>query len=182
MKTLLRVLAALVGLLVLLVVVLLAIGSRQPVDHVASSRIELAAAPEEVWARLADFEAWPSWNAGFTAVVREPDRDGKPYWRFEGEYGAMPMTVEVSEPPVRLVTHIPEDADLGYSGTWTYALAPREGGGTQVTVTEDGDVESLLFRALGALFMDEHATMNAFLSELADSFGEQVAPEELAGG
>lgn len=181
MKKLLRILGVLVGLVVLLVVVVLAVGSRQPVDHVASSRAVIPAPQQEVWERLADFEGWPKWNPGFTAVVREADRDGKPYWRFEGEYGAMPMLVETSEPPARLVTRIPADADIGYSGTWTYALEAREGGGTQVTVTEDGHVESLLFRGIGALFMDEHTTMNAFLVELAASYGAEVVPEELAG-
>jgi len=179
MKKILRVLAALAGLVVLFVLVVLLVGWRQPVDHVASSRAALAAAPEAVWARIVDFERWPEWNSAFTRVVREEDRGGKAYWRFEGGFGPMPMLIEVLEPPQRLVTRIPEDADIGFSGTWTYTLAPRDGGGTTVTVTEEGHVESLLFRGVGALFMDQHTTMNEFLTALAKGFGETVTPEQL---
>jgi uncharacterized protein YndB with AHSA1/START domain len=179
MKKVLVVLGVLVGLLVLLLVVVLVVGWRQPVDHVAASRAELAKPPEEVWARIADFERWPDWNTTFDEVVREADRDGKPYWRFEGGLGSMPMVIEESTAPLRLVTRIPADADLGYSGTWTYELALGAAGGTTLTVTEAGHVESLLFRGIGALFMDPHDSMNGFLVDLGQSFGADVEPQEV---
>ena len=179
MKKVLLVLGGLVALAALLVAVVLVVGFLQPVEHVASSRVALARTPDEVFARVADFATWPTWNGAMNEVAREPDADGKPRWRFEGKYGSMPMIVEASEPPLRLVTRIPADANLGFSGTWTYALAPGAEGGTTVTVTENGRVESALFRGVGALFLGPHDSLNAFLSDLGKSFGQDVEPEEV---
>jgi uncharacterized protein YndB with AHSA1/START domain len=179
MKKVLIVLGVLVGLLVLLLVVVLVVGWRQPVDHVAASRVELAKPPEEVWARIVDFERWPDWNAAIDKTVREADRGGKPCWRFEGGFGPMPMIIEESTAPLRLVARIPADADLGFSGTWTYELAPAAAGGTTLTVTEAGHVENLLFRGVGALLMDPHDSMNALLVDLGKSFGADVEPQEV---
>lgn len=179
MKTLLKVLGVLVALVALLLGVVLALGAQQPLDHVASSRATFRLTPDEVWARLADFGSWAQWNGAFDRVTREPDRDGKPYWRFEGGFGPMPMMIEESRAPLELVTRIPEDAKLGFSGTWKYVLAPGAEGSSTLTVTETGRVESLLFRGMGALFMDHHDTMNAFLTDLGRSFGEETEPEML---
>jgi uncharacterized protein YndB with AHSA1/START domain len=171
--------SALLGLLLLAVAALYAYGASQPRDHVAASRATYAKPPEEVFARLADFGRWPEWNRSVTSMEQQPDAGGKPCWRLKGDFGAMPTVVEESSAPSRLVTRIPADAGLGFSGTWTYELAPAAGGGTTVAIREDGRVDNAFFRAFGALLMDPHATMDALLRDLGASYGETTAPEHV---
>ena len=176
---LLKILAVVfVVLVVLPILVVLGVGMAQPVDHVASSRATYAAPPSEVWSAIADFESWPAWNSAFDTVERLPDVDGHPAWRFDGGFGEMPMAVTEVVEGQRMVTRIPEDAGIGYHGTWTYVVE-ADGAGTRVTVTEDGSVPSVLFRGVGALFFDHHMAMNAFLVDLGGRFGETIEPQEL---
>ena len=163
------------GALVLVVAASLVVGALQPVEHVASSRVELAAERDAVWAALADFASWPEWNGAADAMRRGDDRGGKPVWIMTSEWGDMPSVVETSEAPAKLVTRIPDDADLGFTGSWTYALEELPGGGTRVVVTEHGAVESPLFRFF-LLFTGYHGTQIEFLRDLAARFGEDVEP------
>ena len=169
---------ALFALFCLLAAGLFAYGAAQPRDHVAVSRATYGRPPEEVFARLADVERWPEWNRAVSSVERAGDVGGKPCWNLVGEFGSMPSVIEESTAPARLVSRIPADAGLGFSGTWTYELAPAPGGGTTVTIREDGRVDSVLFRAFGALLMDPHDTMNALLRDLGAGFGETTVIEE----
>lgn len=170
--------SALLGLLLLAAGALYAYGASRPKDHTAASRATYAKPPEEVFARLADFERWPEWNRSVSSMTKDPDVGGKPCWRLKGEFGSMPTVIEESAAPARLVTRIPADAGLGFSGTWTYELAPAPGGGTTLSIREDGHVDSAFFRAFGAL-MDPHATMDALLRDLGASYGETAAPEHV---
>lgn len=157
---------------------LLAYGAAQPKDHVAVSQARFAQPPAEVFGLLADFEGWPRWNRSIKAIERAGDVGGKPSWRVTGDFGAMPIVIEEVEAPARLVTRIPADAGLGFSGTWTYEVAPADGGGTLLAIREEGHVDSALFRAFGALLMDPHDTLNALLRDLGAAFGETTVPEE----
>lgn len=163
------------GALVALVLICLAIGALRPRGHVASSRVDLAAGREAVWAVLADFAGWPAWNSAATGMERKPDREGKPVWVVTGGWGDMPYVVDVLEPPARLVTRIPEDAGIGFSGSWTYELEEREGGGSRLTITERGEVSNPLFRFM-MIFSDNRATQRKFMRDLAGHLGETVEP------
>jgi hypothetical protein len=87
--------------------------------------------------------------------------------------------IEDALPPALLVTRIPADAGLGFNGTWTYTVEPAEGGGATLSIREEAHVDSALFRAVGALLMDPHDTMNALLRDLGASYGETTVPEEV---
>ncbi len=69
------------------------------------------------------------------------------------------------------------DDSLPYGGTWTFELAPAEGGGTTLTITEDGFVEPAIFRALARFVFGYHATMEGYLAGLGRRFGETVIVE-----
>jgi hypothetical protein len=73
------------------------------------------------------------------------------------------------QPPRRLVTRI-ADADLPFGGTWTFELAPEEGG-TRVTITERGEIRNPIFRAVARYVFGYGATMEAFLDELRAHIG-----------
>ena len=61
-------------------------------------------------------------------------------------------------------------------GTWTFRLAPEDGG-TEVTVTQDGEIYNVMFRAMARLLFGYTAAMDGYLRALAAKFGEQARPE-----
>lgn len=169
-----RILVGMLGALVLLLVPVVG-GLFVPTGHVASGSAAYAQTPEQLWAAISDFESWPDWNSAVTQMVRKPDRDGHAVWVAIGESGEMPSVVEVSEPPRLLVTRIPEDAGIGFHGSWTYEI-DQTTGGARLKITERGEVGNPVFRFV-SLFLDQRATMNRFLEDLGARFGEAVDPE-----
>jgi uncharacterized protein YndB with AHSA1/START domain len=168
MRWVLIVAALVVGVAVLFLVV----GLLRPSRHVASTRATYAQPPDVVWATLSDFARWAEWNPEVKSVERLPDRNGHAMLNVVGSWGAAPTELLVVEPPVRL--HTAMDAG-SFRGGWRYELAPAPGGGTLLTVTEEGEVLNPVFRAF-MIFHDNHATMMAFHHALARRLGGSVEP------
>jgi hypothetical protein len=82
----------------------------------------------------------------------------------EIRFGDVPVRVERQEPPSLLVTRI-DGKDLPYGGTWTYTIAPAPGG-SDLTITEDGEVYNVVFRFMSRFVFGHYATMDAFLDHL----------------
>ncbi|MDA1004477.1 MAG: hypothetical protein O3B31_14220 [Chloroflexi bacterium] len=102
-------------------------------------------------------------------MIRLRDRDGHAVWREEGRN---PLAFEtlVADAPARLVRRIVSDGPFG--GQWTIALAD-DGAGTTVTVTEDGEIYSPLFRFVSRLVLGHTRTMiDGYLRMLARSRGD----------
>ncbi len=169
-----RILVAMLAVLVLLLVPVV-VGGFARKGHVAAGSAVYAQPPERLWEVVSNFETWPDWNSAVTQMARQPDRDGRPVWVALGEWGEMPSVVEVSEPPRLLVTRIPEDAGIGFHGSWTYEIAAADGGAS-LRITERGEVDNPVFRFV-SLFFDQRATLNRFLTDLGARFGENVTPE-----
>ena len=161
MKTVLVVLA----ILVLLAIVVVAIGAMLPVNHVASRSATLPASPEEVWRLITDSNGFPAWRSDVKAVERLPDRNGKPVWVEDTTSGRITLAVDRAEPPRLLVLRI-ADPDLPFGGTWTYELRPNVNGGTDVTITEDGEIYNPVFRTLARFVFGYTATMDQVLGDL----------------
>ena len=102
-------------------------------------------------------------GAGVQAAARQ----------LEGKW-AMPMALDEVDTPRQLVTRI-ADPKLPFGGTWTWDLAP-ENGGTRVIVTERGVIRSPIFRVLSRFVFGYNGTMDAYLNALAKHFGESVQP------
>jgi hypothetical protein len=173
---------ALVGALGLVTVVLggALFGWLQPREHSATSRLVLAAKPAVVWALITDHAAMPGWRSGLEKVERGPDQDGRAVWIETSSFGALPLCVEESDPPRLYRLRIAAD-DLGFGGTWTYRIERTDAGST-LSITEDGFVDSILFRALGPLMGGHHATLDAYLRDLARELGAPAAPEHVPAG
>lgn len=153
------------------------IGLLLPRNHVASSRITLGKAPPDVWAVVRDLGALQgSWKE-LKSARRLPDVEGKEVWEQNAGGFAMRLIVEESVAPSRLVTRIDAPPDAAFGGTWTYSLEPA-GGGTQLTVTEDGYVSNPLFRVMMRL-MGPHRTADGYLRALGDKLGEAVTPQHV---
>jgi len=164
-----------VGVLVLVVLAICAIGYMLPRSHVASASARFAAAPDSIWMSLTDVAAFPKWRTDVSRVDLLPDENGQRGWREFGKNDAVTYRVVESVPPRKLVTRI-ADQNLPYGGTWTYELAP-DGSGTRLTITERGEVYNPIFRFVSRFILGQTSTMESVLRSLGTKHGETVTPQ-----
>jgi len=142
--------------------------------HVTMVRIVLERPPAEVFAAISDHASQTQWRADLKSVEILPPQDGHAVFRETTRMGPVRYVVDESVAGRRLVTRILDD-DLGYRGRWIFELEP-DGAGTRLTITEEGEVTSFLFRALSPLF-SKSAAIEGYLSALAAKFGVKAAPQ-----
>ncbi|MFY9343851.1 MAG: SRPBCC family protein [Planctomycetota bacterium] len=157
------------------VVVLVAIvGALLPVAHAAARRITLRQPAAAIFAALADHATMPQWRRDLKSVTELPARNGKRCWREVSGFGPMDLMVEREVPERELVTRIVTEGSP-FGGTWTFRLSPKDGG-TEVAITENGEVYNVFFRALARFVFGHTATIDEYLKALGAKFGEQVVP------
>jgi hypothetical protein len=134
---------------VAVVAIIAACGAMLPVSHVASRRARFKQQPAAIWA----------------AIDREKTfrEDGVNY------------EVTRSEAPRLLETRI-TDKNLPYGGSWTYEIASTDGG-SELRITERGEVYNPIFRFVSRFIMGHTATIDKTLRDLGKRFGEQVQVE-----
>ncbi|HEX7295036.1 MAG TPA: SRPBCC family protein [Pyrinomonadaceae bacterium] len=174
MKTLIIIVIAIVGVVILVAAVAALIGSTLPKNHTASRSILLHRSPKEVYDVVRDFGSAPSWRSDVKSVEVKPQPDGKLQFREVGS-DTIDYAVDEDVPGQKLVTRI-LNTDLGYGGKWTYEFIP-EGGGTRVKITEDGEVSNVLFRFMSRYVFGQTGTMETYLKSLGKKFGENVNSE-----
>jgi uncharacterized protein YndB with AHSA1/START domain len=146
-------------------------GTRIAESHQATVQRTVQAPPDAVWTAITGVEDFPSWRAGVEQVERLEPRNGLPVWRERGSSGELTIQVVYLEPPQRMVARVIDPAG-DFGGTWTYDLAPGEGGGTQVTITEDGEIYNPIFRVVARFITGYEATMESYLDALAAHVGQ----------
>lgn len=159
------------GCVVLLIVVVAAVGLALPQDHVASRTVTLNRPIDDVWKAVTDVEGFPAWRPGVSNVEvlqKEPRR-----WRETGKDGTLTLQVTESTPPTRLVTEI-ADRDLPFGGRWVYELKPVASG-TELTITEQGEVYNPIFRFVGRFVLGHTATIEAYLEALQQKLAARSA-------
>lgn len=164
-----------VGGLVGLVAVIWLIGAMLPREHVGSRIARYKQSPDAIWQAITGAEAMTSWRKDVKSVKRLPDENGRPGWIETMSMGEIPLRVEQSDPPRRLVMRIASDA-LPFGGAWTYEIASADGGAT-LRITEDGFVKPAIFRFIARFVFGHTATMEQYLKDLGTKFGEQVTPQ-----
>ena len=164
-----RVVVWVVGGLAGLVLLVIGVGLLLPVGHSATVSRLVAGTPEQVWTVITDVEAFATWRTDIDRAERLEPRGGWPAWREEGPSGALTFEMAGVEPPERPVTSI-VDEGLPFGGTWTYVLEPS-GGGTLVTITEDGLIYSPLYRFVSRFFLGYDGTMVTYLDGLEARMG-----------
>lgn len=141
-----------------------------PVKHTASRAARFAAPPQTIWAIMTDFPNHPSWRPGLKTIARDPDISGHQVWRETDKHGnSIPMEMVTLDPPRRLVSRI-ADPKLPFGGTWAIDLTPS-GEGTQVRITEDGEVYNPAFRYVSRI-IGYTGTMESYLRGLGTKLGE----------
>ena len=159
------------GLVVLilggLVALMAGIGASLPVQHTATRSASFKATPQQVWDVIA---GPPTWRPDVIRYEELPARDGHRVWIEYGKADSK-MTYEVveSDPPQKLVTGI-ADPHLPFGGTWTYEITPAAGGST-LTITENGEVYSPIFRFISRYVTGYNATMDRYLQALENRLG-----------
>lgn len=169
-----RILLILAATAIALIALVLVIGFALPANHVAAVRTQYQAPPERVFAALADMESGPTWRTGVQRVEvldREPLR-----WRETADWGAMTFVREEMVTPARMVTRI-ADEDQGFGGTWTYEVtAAPGGGGSTLTLTENGTVSNPLFRFMSKFVFGHYRGLETYSRDLAKRLGESAEP------
>jgi len=146
------------------------IGWILPVKHTAARTVTLNAPPEQVFDLMADFAHAAAWRDGVTRIEMLPD-DGKgPLFREYSSTGPILMRAEVIERPHRLVVRI-ADPELPFGGTWTHTLRPGPSGGTEHTITEDGEIYNVFFRAMARFIFGYTSTIEQYQASLAKRLG-----------
>lgn len=163
------------GALVVAVIVVVAVGYMLPVAHVAVREARFAEPQDAVWSAITDVPAFPSWRADVTAVDTLPSRDGRKRWVEEAGGERITFEVVESEAPRKLVVRI-ADPSLPFGGSWTYLLAPSDGG-TTLAITENGEVYNPIFRFMARYVFGHTATMEKYLASLGKRFGQPVTTE-----
>jgi uncharacterized protein YndB with AHSA1/START domain len=113
---------------------------------VASSEIEVAAAPELVWAVLTEVEGWPSWNPAVESVSFEGRFEKGSEFRWKAGPGTIASTIRDVDAPRRTAW---TGTTFGIEAIHVHTLEPRNGG-TLVRTEESyaGLVASLFRRPL----------------------------------
>jgi hypothetical protein len=159
----LRITVLVLGAIVVFLLAVIAAGYALPIAHVASRDAQLAVPPDRVFETLSRVEDFPKWRSDVKSVdvlARTP----RLQWREHGDNGPMTFEMQRSDPPRQLVTRI-TDTGLPFGGSWTFLLQPS-GGGTKVTLTENGEVYNPLFRFMSRFVFGHTATIDRYLADL----------------
>jgi uncharacterized protein YndB with AHSA1/START domain len=170
MKILAIIVAAIIGLILLVLIV----GFTLPSAHVAIVRAQYRAPAERVFAAISDVESGPEWRTGLQKVEvleRQPLR-----WRETADWGTITFVQDELVPPARIVSRI-ADEDQGFGGTWTYEIAASPGqGGSTLTITEQGTVSNPMFRFMSKFVFGHYRTLETYAGDLARRLGETAQP------
>lgn len=176
MKTALFVLLGLVALLVVVGLVFYIAGANMPREHRSVVTASFKASRAVVWAAITDYAALPSWWPAVKSIRTKKLADGTELtWNKDSHGQEIPFRTGESRVNEKLVRVIAKD-DRPFGGTWTFALADAPGGGTNLTLTEDGFINPAIFRAVAKWFMGLDATQKDFIANLDKHLAAKRAP------
>lgn len=166
MKILLYGFAGLVALLALALLVFFIAGVCLPREHRSVVTVQLAAGRTAVWAALTDYAAMPAWWPAVKAVRTEQLADGTVLtWNRDGHGRELAFRTGEARTNEKLVRVIVGD-DQPFGGTWTFELSETAGGGTRLTLTEEGFIKPPVFRAIAQWFIGLDTNQRDFLAHL----------------
>jgi hypothetical protein len=150
------------------------VGFLLPTKHVVSRMARYRQPPEALWDVLTDYGGASTWRPDIRTVERMPDRDGHAVWTEVDTHGQVLPLETLEELPTRRLVRRVADPTLPFGGTWTYEIAPFEGGST-VTITERGEIRNPVYRLAARFVFGYAATLEAYLRALGRRFGEEVS-------
>jgi len=159
----------LVGIVVL-VLVITVVGLLLPKGHHVSRTATFKAPPSDVYGAITNFAKYSVWRRDVKRVEMIADDGHGMRFRELGDHGGLTFRIEVREPHTRVVTRI-DDAKAAFGGSWTYDLKPN-GTGTDLTITEDGEVYNPIFRFMSKFFISNTKTIENYQEDLKRHMGE----------
>jgi hypothetical protein len=161
-----------VGVVVLLVLGMVAVGGILPKRHVASRSATFKASPERLFALVVGSQDWRPDVKSCELITAD---GGNEFQRETSKHGQTILyELQESRPPFAIKRRIATE-NLPYGGTWSFVLDPASGE-TKVRITEDGEVYNPVFRFVSKYVMGQTATMDAYLKALGKAVGEDVQP------
>ncbi len=166
-----RLIIALVGIPLVLLILVGVAGFLLPEEHQASRTLRTKQSAQAIWDAINDHASEPQWRSDLESVASLGERDGKPVWR-ENYKGGDHLTLITTEsrPPSRMVREL-TDIDGPFSGRWEIDIAPTPNG-SEVKITEIGRVSNPFFRFVSKYLIGHTTGIEAYLKGLAGSFGE----------
>src|SRR4051812_8178208 len=169
-----RVVLMIIATLAALVCGVLLIGVLLPRKHIASRAIVVRRTPREVYSVARDFASASTWRPDLKQTEMLGEVEGRLRFREHSAHGQITYELLQEVPNEKLVTRI-VDRDLGYFGSWTYDFIATTTG-TQLRITEHGEVPNVLFRFMSRFVVGHTATMDNYLKALGRKFGEELTP------
>lgn len=139
------------------------VGAALPAGHVVTESRTVPAPLDAVWARIVDFDHQEGWRS----TVSDVRAVGGTIEEIDAWGDVLALAVEERVEGERLVLRVLGDGAFG--GTWTFTLAPEDGG-TKVQITEIGEIRPPLLRVVAKLAFDLHETARTWLADLERSF------------
>jgi uncharacterized protein YndB with AHSA1/START domain len=149
-------------------------GRSLPREHTVRSTVTLVASSDTVFKVIRNIGTTNTWWSDMKSSRRLTSGRGETWEENMGPAGVITVTISRVVPGKSMVHTIVDDGTQGWGGTWTYQVAST-GAGTEVTITEDGYVDSPFFRVLMKL-RGKYRTIDSYLSSLGAHFGEPVTP------
>jgi uncharacterized protein YndB with AHSA1/START domain len=154
-------------------------GAILPREHTAGSRVTLATPPESVYAVMRDQAALATWWSEVDTIFPVTGPDARE--RRGEKMGGAEFTIIVTEEeaPRRFVTVIDTIGGPLFAGRWIHEITPAPGGGSVVTIQEDGWVRNPFFRAMMVLGGGVNHTLDSYLTALGKRLRQDVTPERV---
>lgn len=149
-------------------------GRGLPREHTVRSTVTIIAPPDTVFRVIRNIGATSTWWSDLKSARRLSSGRGETWEENMGAAGVVKIQISRVIDGKSMVHKIVEEEGQGWGGTWTYEVAAT-GAGTEITITEQGYVESPFARVLMKV-RGPFRTVDSYLTSLGAHFGEPVKP------
>lgn len=149
------------GVILAVGIVITVVGMCTARDHETSMTRAYNAPVKAVYDLVRNYEEYPKWRTG----VKSMTRDGAARYIEESAHGKIPYQIVEELADTRLVSRI-DDANLPFSGTWTFEVS-EQNGKAQLRITERGSVPNPIMRFFSAYVFSHERTIRAYLEDVA---------------
>jgi hypothetical protein len=150
------------------------VGATLPLRHHATRKARFRVSPETLYAIIA---GPPDWRADVKRFGNLPDKEGHRRW-WEEDRHAKKITYELVEEVAnrRRAVRI-ADRSLPFAGTWSFDIAPAPDGGSELRVSEDGEIYNVIFRFMARFVFGYTGSIEGYLRDLGTKLNQPVEIE-----